>query len=129
MSIRAVFRVRCDGPGKEWLSLPEDHVPGRAYDGSTLIAAPTAERAGLWPGERAARTAALAAGWRSGFRHLGPGTLMCPACAANPLGIVLPPSGCRECGRATSHKLSCSEGWRTTRCVDCGHGQLDCECL
>jgi hypothetical protein len=92
MSIRAVFRVQCDGPGREWLSPPEDHVPGRAYDGSTLIAAPTAERAGLWPGERAARTAALAAGWVPASRHLGPGTLMCPACAANPLGIVLPPS-------------------------------------
>lgn len=98
MSIRAVFRVQCDGPGKEWLSLPEGYVPGTDIRSEQLVAAPTAERAGNWPGERAARTAAKRAGWRYVSTKMDnrEDSLMCPVCAANPLAIDLPPNDRNE---------------------------------
>lgn len=88
-----MFRAQCDGPGKEWLSLPESYVPGTDLQHVDLVAAPTAERAGNWPGERAARTAARNAGWDTpGFS----GPVFCPACRLNPLGIYLP-KPCQTC--------------------------------
>lgn len=90
MSIRQVFRVQCDGPGKEWLSFTEDYVPGTDIEPRHEVAAPTAERAFNFPGERSARRAALAAGWKyTGVSPWNPegqhatargGTLLCPAC-------------------------------------------------
>lgn len=91
MSIKAVFRVQCDGPCKGWLSRTEDYVPGTEALPEHNEVLPTAERAWLWPGERAARIAAVSAGWKrwhdrgpTGFKWL------CPKCVVNPLGIVLP---------------------------------------
>lgn len=92
MSIRAVFRVQCDGPGREWLSLTPDYRPGTDILPRHVVAAPTAERACNFPGERAARGGALAAGWRYGFLHTTRTSWLCPGCQANPLGIKLPPS-------------------------------------
>lgn len=93
MSIRVVFRVQCDGPGREWLSFPEGgDWFSRDLDGTELVAAPTAERACNWLGERAARRAALAAGWRYGFFHSSRTWWFCPECQPNPLGISLPSS-------------------------------------
>lgn len=88
MSIKAVFRVQCDGPGKEWLSLPENYTPGTDVLRADLVAEPTAARAALYPGEGAARRAARGSGWVSGELW----GLLCPTCAVNPLGIVLPPN-------------------------------------
>lgn len=108
MSIRAVFRVQCDGPGKEWLSIPEwGWGTGRDVFDRQLTAEPTAERAGNWPGERAARHAALGAGWTYTW-FKGAHKLMCPACAANPLGIKLPePDLVCVCGhRKSDHNLN-----------------------
>lgn len=86
--IKPVFRVQCDGPGKEWLSLPDDYVPGTDLPADTLVAAPTAERAGNWPDEKAAKRAAIGAGWRhpvdspKGFQDW-----LCPGCqSAGPAG-------------------------------------------
>ena len=77
--IKPVFRVQCDGPGREWLSLPDGHVPGTDLPADTLVAAPTAERAGNWPDEKAAKRATIAAGWGhrpdSDFK-----TWFCPGC-------------------------------------------------
>ena len=86
--IRAVFRVQCDGPCRGWLSWTKDYVPGTPVLPHHEVVAPTAERAFNWPGERAARTAALAAGWSHPAAH---GPWHCPECKDNPLGIVLPP--------------------------------------
>lgn len=86
MSIKAVFRVQCDGPCKGWLSLPESYVPGTDFQHVDLVTAPTAERAGDWPGERAARNAALQAGWRTIFRagDTKGSVIRCPKCYADP---------------------------------------------
>ena len=77
--IKPVYRVQCDGPGREWLALPDDYVPGPDLLPGVLIAAPTAEKAGNWPGEREAQRAAVGAGWRpvvdSDFK-----VWLCPAC-------------------------------------------------
>lgn len=88
-----MFRVQCDGPCKGWLSLREGYGPGT--DVCDLVTEPTAVRAGLWSGERAARTAAQADGWyvssvQGGVRAL------CPACKLNPLGITLPKLSLRD---------------------------------
>lgn len=88
MTIRAVFRVQCDGPCKGWLSLPNDHAPGADVRHEDLTTEPTAILAANWPGERAARIAAQNAGWD--VLRTGPVTLLCPACTENPLGIRLP---------------------------------------
>lgn len=96
MSIRSVFRVQCDGPCRGWLSVPEDNPLT-----DDLVVTRTSVRAVKWPGERAARRAALSAGWvytgvsphNPEGRHAtaGGGTLLCPTCKVNPLGVVLPP--------------------------------------
>ena len=79
--IKPVYRVQCDGPGKEWLSLPDGYLPGTDLMADVLIAADTAERAGNWPGEREAQRAAVGAGWRpvadSDFM-----VWLCPSCMA-----------------------------------------------
>lgn len=84
MSIRAVFRVQCDGPGKEWLSWPKDYVPGTDLPDEILVAEPTAIRACNWPSDYAARFAAFGAGW---FTRLTPGVSdvqwWCPVCAVS----------------------------------------------
>ena len=85
--IKPVYRVQCDGPGREWLSLPNDYVLGTDLLPGVLIAAPTTERAGNWPGEREAQRAAVGAGWRpvvdSDFK-----VWLCPGCRS-----VRPASG------------------------------------
>lgn len=85
MSIRQVFRVQCDGPGKEWLSYTEDYVPGTDIESRHEVAAPTAERAFNWPTEHAARVAALKAGWVTKLGAPGvPGVQWwCPVCAVS----------------------------------------------
>lgn len=99
MTIRAVFRVQCDGPCKGWLSFTEDYVPGTDIAHTDMVTAPTAERACNWPGERAARTAAQAAGWD--VIRTAPMTLRCPDCTQNPLDIRLP----RVCGHVSPGPL------------------------
>lgn len=83
--IKPVYRVQCDGPGKEWLSLPAGYAPGTDFTADALVAAGTAERAGNWPGEREAKRAAVGAGWRhapdSDFK-----TWFCPACQGGDWG-------------------------------------------
>lgn len=115
--IRAVFRVQCDGPGKEWLSVPP-HLIGRDILPEALTVEPTAERAGNWPGEGAARRAAIGAGW-SFVTVNGSWKLMCPPCALNPLGIVLPKSEptCPECAHWT----------RIHNAAGCWAPDCDCE--
>jgi hypothetical protein len=104
MMIRAVFRVQCDGPCRGWLSWREGYVPGTDMRPEDHVVEPTAVRALNWPGERAARLAAQRLGWQ--WNRGGP--QLCPECAANPLGIVIPPAApclgthdtwavCREC--------------------------------
>ena len=99
MTIKAVFRVQCDGPCKGWLSLRESYVPGTDIQPEDHVVEPTAVRACNWPGERAARTAAQNNGWYVSSAQGGPRAL-CPECKTNPLGITLPPDPCSECGHA-----------------------------
>lgn len=98
MSIRQVFRVRCDGPCKGWLSEAGEVVA--AYGSHTVRVI------GHWRGERAARRAALDNGWE--VRITAPPTLLCPTCRLNPLDIRIPKAAprlgtrdtwsiCREC--------------------------------
>lgn len=82
--IKPVYRVQCDGPGREWLALPDDHTPGIDITPDALIAAPTAERAANWPDERAAKAAAIGAGWRHPVDSPGFKTWLCPACQGGP---------------------------------------------
>lgn len=65
MTVKAVFRVQCDGPCKGWLSLPSKHQTGTDIRHEDLLVRPTAVTAALWPGERSARTAALNNGWEA----------------------------------------------------------------
>lgn len=105
MTIKAVFRVQCDGPCKGWLSLPDTR---RGVDvlHADLVVRPTAVNAGLWPGERTARRAAMGNGWE--VRITAPPTLLCPTCRLNPLDIRIPKAApclgthdtwmiCKEC--------------------------------
>ncbi|MEU9323236.1 hypothetical protein AB0D91_05390 [Streptomyces canus] len=78
--IKPVFRVQCDGPGREWLALPDGHTPGTDIVHADLIAAPTAERAGNWPDERAAKLAAIGAGWRHPHNSKDFKDWRCPNC-------------------------------------------------
>lgn len=78
--IQPVFRVQCDGPGKEWLALPDDYVSGTDLPHDALVAAPTAERAGNWPGEKEAKLAAIGAGWRHPVDSAGFKDWWCPGC-------------------------------------------------
>lgn len=89
--IRSVFRVQCDGPCRGWLSWSEDYVPGTDILPRHEVVAPTAERAFNWPGERAARMAARAAGWECPVQLEDPRKWFCPTCKLNPKGIVVPP--------------------------------------
>lgn len=89
MTIRAVFRVQCDGPCKGWLS----------QTGDVIRLNPPSRDAGMYPGERSARLAAEAAGW--GVIRTAPMTLRCPSCTANPLDILLP----RVCGHVSPGPL------------------------
>jgi hypothetical protein len=101
MTIRTVFRVQCDGPCKGWLSVPP-HLIGRDILHTALTVEPTAVHAGNWPGERAARTAAVGAGWQRSFLDPAHAKWLCPGCRDNPLGIVLPPDPVCIC----THPLS-----------------------
>lgn len=78
--IMPVYRVQCDGPGREWLSLPEDHKPGTDLTPDVLVAAPTAERAGNWPDEQAAKRATIGAGWRHPVDSRDFKDWLCPGC-------------------------------------------------
>lgn len=111
MTVKAVFRVQCDGPCRGWLSLPDTRVYRGVNDfrHAELTVEPTAVNAGLWPGEYAARTAARNNGWDvSGSGATSPATLLCPTCKSNPLGIRIPKAApchgthatwavCKEC--------------------------------
>ena len=91
MSIRAVFRVQCDGPCKGWLSVSPEFA-GREILPGMMTVEPTAVHAANWPGERAARRAALNEGWS--YRPKDgqfSGQLWCRSCRINPLRIQLPP--------------------------------------
>lgn len=92
MTIKAVFRVQCDGMCKGWLSLPDAHRLGTDIRHVELVVRPTAANAGLWPGERTARRAALGNGWEVSGR-CARWTMRCPECRLNPLGIRLPAPG------------------------------------
>lgn len=71
-SIRAVYRVQC-GKCDGWLGAVKEVVPvGESW---------------TFPGEGSARRMARMKHWTQGS---SPGVLLCPACSANPLGIVLP---------------------------------------
>lgn len=86
MGIKAVFRVQCDGPCGGWLS----------QTGGVVRLNPPSRDVGLYPGERAARTAATQAGWS--VRITVPVKVLCPDCTVNPLGIILPkPCGYDKC--------------------------------
>lgn len=79
-----MFRVQC-GKCRGWLG----RAPG--------IPATVESSAAVFPGERAARTGALAAGWAPDYTLApGSGVLLCPDCKTNPLGIELPPQ-CPNC--------------------------------
>lgn len=78
--IKPVYRVQCDGPGREWLALPDDYTPGTDLPHDTLIAAPTAERAGNWPGEKEAKRAAIGARWRHPMDSADFTDWLCPGC-------------------------------------------------
>lgn len=94
MTVKAVFRVQCDGPCKGWLSLREGYVPGTDILPGDQIVTPTAELACNWPDTRSAMSAALAHGFRRVPARLG---LVCPACRK-----------CADCGHP--HRTSgCSE--------------------
>lgn len=73
MAIELVYRVRCSGPCRRWLSLPDGYEPGDGIPLAALEPQPIAARAELWPDETAARRAAFAAGWSGGT---------CPDCRA-----------------------------------------------
>jgi len=73
VTIELVYRARCDGPCRGWLSIPDDYQPGEDLPLAALETRPTAARAGMWPDETAARRAAWAAGWSRG---------VCPDCGA-----------------------------------------------
>jgi hypothetical protein len=82
--IKPVYRVQCDGPGEEWLALPEHHTPGTDLVHADLIAAPTAEHAGMWPGEKEATRAAIGAGWRHPVDSKTFKDWLCPGCQTPP---------------------------------------------
>jgi hypothetical protein len=91
MTIRAVFRVQCDGPCKGWLSISPEYA-GREILPDMMTVEPTAVHAANWPGERAARLGALGAGWtRDPNDSQEPRRWLCRSCRINPLGIQLPP--------------------------------------
>lgn len=71
MTIELVYRVRCSGPCRGWLSTPDDYDLFEEVPLAALEPKPTAARAGMWPDEAAARRAEWAAGWSRG---------MCPDC-------------------------------------------------
>lgn len=78
--IQPVYRVQCDGPGREWLSLPAGYLLGTDLSPGALVAVPTAERAGNWPGEKEAKRAAIDAGWRHPMDSSHFKDWLCPAC-------------------------------------------------
>jgi hypothetical protein len=69
MPAEQVWRMRCDGPCKGWLSVPESAFirtwGGEAPEvpGDALECHETALRAGMWPTRSAAEAAARGAGW------------------------------------------------------------------
>ena len=121
MSIRAVFRVRCDGPCKGWLSLSPEFA-GRDILPGMMTVEPTAVHACNWPGERAARRGAFHAGWKYVLVPGKSDQLMCPPCAVNPLGIVLPPDPVCIC----THPLSQHNFQRLCIALP---GTIGCGCL
>lgn len=127
-SIRAVFRVQC-GKCRGWLSLTPSYRPGTDVRPEHQTVMPTAERACNWPGERAARTGALAAGWAPDYTLApGSGVLLCPDCKTNPLGIDLP-----EQTRWPEPVCVCTHPWHAhnhlnTIC-EAVPGVLGCGCL
>lgn len=82
MTIKAVFRVQCDGPCKGWLS--DAGEVAAAYGSHTVRVT------ALFPGERAARTVALNNGWKVTGLSRNPLKWLCPTCKLNPLDIRIP---------------------------------------
>lgn len=98
MSIRAVYRVQCDGC-KGWLSRSDDYVMGTDVLVRHRVVRLTAETAFNWPGERAARLAAQEAGWEKHPHDTKqPCGWLCPACKHNPFdrGELPPPEHVRH---------------------------------
>lgn len=62
--ITPVYRVQCDGPGREWLAVPDDYALGTDLRHEALVVAPIADGPGPGPTEKAAKRAAVGAGWR-----------------------------------------------------------------
>jgi hypothetical protein len=78
--IKPVYRVQCDGPGREWLALSDDPEPGTNLMTGVLIATPIAQRAGVWASEKAAKVAAVGAGWRHPVDSSDFKDWLCPTC-------------------------------------------------
>lgn len=83
MTIKAVFRVQCDGPCHGWLSEAGEVVA--AYGSVTVRVI------GHWPSEHAARVAALNNGWTPhGGSEMDWATALwrCPACRSIMLASI-----------------------------------------
>lgn len=78
--IKPVFRVQCDGPGREWLALSDEPGPGTSLLTGALIATPIVQRAATWASESEAKRAAIGAGWRHPVDSTGFKDWLCPAC-------------------------------------------------
>lgn len=89
VTIKAVFRVQCDGPCRGWLSWREEYTPGTDMQPGDHVIEPTAVRALNWPGERTARVAALDLGWEyQGRDRYNAGKLLCPGCRESMLDAL-----------------------------------------
>lgn len=83
MTIKAVFRVQCDGPCHGWLSEAGEVVA--AYGSVTVRVI------GHWPSEHAARVAALNNGWTphgGSERDWATALWRCPACRSIMLASI-----------------------------------------
>ncbi|MFR0351813.1 hypothetical protein [Streptomyces sediminimaris] len=110
MTVELVYRVRCSGPCRRWLSIPDGYEPGEDIPLAALEPQPTAARAGMWPDEHAARRAAFAAGWSSGT---------CPDCRAEAQDAPWP---VKESTRRYAEELRATPGQASAD----GHAGWEC---
>jgi hypothetical protein len=78
--IKPVYRVQCDGPGKEWLALSEEPATATGLVVGDLVATTTARRAATWVTEKEAVRAAVSAGWRHPVNSPDFKDWLCPEC-------------------------------------------------